>query len=433
MTSQQLRKTVPVGTRITEAFLRFNEWTPARKILLVGLIWLSAHVGFALIIPSTFVTEGGAMNSNVLMPILWKWILVQVIALGIVATYVNRNSASMFPVYIYMYSYGTLMVAYMYLMGLAAMFIAFPFILAAGYMTIFGFRGSIPLFGYIFLLMLTVALAQYQGHIPVAPIMSDISRETLNDARYMSYGILWVVASVLIVATLIGLTAMARDYAQNALARSNQLIRRYAPPAVAERIIAGEEATVDTPQRRRVTVLFSDISNFTEVADRVDPESIAEIINEYMSTMADTIDAHHGTLNEFAGDGLMALYGAPDDMAPEDQARRAIATARDMQAHMPELNRRWRKLGISQNLNIRVGINTGVLSVGSFGSQGRMTYTAIGLQTNLTARIESHCEAGGILISDATYQLICEEMECKPVGEVECKGVHFPVKVYAVT
>ncbi|MGH8458952.1 MAG: adenylate/guanylate cyclase domain-containing protein, partial [Nevskiales bacterium] len=105
--------------------------------------------------------------------------------------------------------------------------------------------------------------------------------------------------------------------------------------------------------------------------------------------------------------------------------------AQAMQARLPELNARWRKLGLGAALQIRVGINTGMVSVGSYGSEGRMTYTAIGLQTNIAARIQSHCEPGGILISDATWQLIHEAIECTPKGEVQCKGVHYPVAVYS--
>lgn len=102
-----------------------------------------------------------------------------------------------------------------------------------------------------------------------------------------------------------------------------------------------------------------------------------------------------------------------------------------MQAKIPELNEGWRKLGLGAKLKIRIGINTGMVSVGSYGSQGRMTYTAIGLQTNIASRIESKAEPGEILISDATYQLIGDNIPCEPRGEVVCKGVHFPVTVFA--
>ena len=208
-------------------------------------------------------------------------------------------------------------------------------------------------------------------------------------------------------------------------------IRRYMPPAVAKQIIAGNEASIAEPKRQRLTVLFCDIAGFTDMADRVEPEVMTEVLNEYMSSMANLIEQHGGTLNEFAGDGFMALFGAPDAMAPEDQVRSAVAAASEMQAKMPQLNEQWRKLGLGSELKVRIGINTGMVSVGSYGSQGRMTYTAIGLQTNIASRIESKAAAGETLISDASYQLIHDEINCEARGEVECKGVHFPVKVYA--
>ena len=221
------------------------------------------------------------------------------------------------------------------------------------------------------------------------------------------------------------------DLQKNQLEQAQSQIRRYIPPAVADQIIAGNEAAISEPKRQRVTVLFADIVGFTDIADRVEPEVMTEVLNDYMSAMADLIEQHGGTLNEFAGDGLMALFGAPEAMTPEDQARNAIQAAQAMQAKMPKLNEQWRKLGLGAELTTRIGINTGMVSVGSYGSQGRMTYTAIGLQTNIASRIESAAEPGKTLISDATWQLVSNEISCEPRGEVECKGVHFPIKVYS--
>lgn len=215
------------------------------------------------------------------------------------------------------------------------------------------------------------------------------------------------------------------------LERSATLIRRYVPPAVAERITAGAQDSVDVPQRRRVTILFSDIVGFTDIADRVDPETLTQVVGEYMATMAGIVEAHQGTLNEFAGDGLMALFGAPVELPVQHQALSAVAAAQVMQAALPGLNAGWRKLGLGTDLTIRIGINTGMASVGSYGSAGRMTYTAIGLQTNIAARIQAHCEPGGILLSEATWQLAGDQVPADPAGDVVCKGVHFPVSVYA--
>ncbi len=95
------------------------------------------------------------------------------------------------------------------------------------------------------------------------------------------------------------------------------------------------------------------------------------------------------------------------------------------------LNEGWFRLGIDEPLRTRIGINTGVLSVGTFGSAGRATYTAIGLQTNIAARIQAHSEPGGTLLSHSSWQLVKDQDPCEPRGEVTVKGVHFPIKVYA--
>lgn len=218
---------------------------------------------------------------------------------------------------------------------------------------------------------------------------------------------------------------------RNALDRSHRTIRRYIPPTVAEQIIAGNEAEISAPIRRRVTILFCDIVGFTEFVDRVEPEVVTQVINEYMAAMSQIVDAHSGTVNEFIGDGLMALFGAPVVLDAETQARQALQSAMAMQAKLPVLNRQWRKLGLGGALRIRIGINTGMVSVGSFGSEGRMTYTAIGLQTNIAARIQSYCEPDSILISEATYSLLDDWIACRRIADIDCKGVHYPVAVYA--
>jgi len=219
---------------------------------------------------------------------------------------------------------------------------------------------------------------------------------------------------------------------QRQLADSRDAIRRYVPPTVAERIIRGESASVEAPLRRRVTILFCDIAGFTDIADRVEPEVITQVLSDYLSAMSQLVDAAGGTLTEFAGDGLMALFGAPDEVMPIEQARRSIRAALAMQAKMRELGESWRVFGLGKALAVRIGINTGMVSVGSYGSQGRMTYTAVGLVTNIAARVEAGAEAGQILISESTYQLVRDEVDCTPRGGLDCKGVHYPVPVYAV-
>lgn len=224
---------------------------------------------------------------------------------------------------------------------------------------------------------------------------------------------------------------MIIGWQQQQLTQSRDAIQRYMPASVSRRIIEGETDSVEAPRRLRVTILFADIVGFTDIADRVEPEVMTEVLNDYMSTMADLIDAHDGTLNEFAGDGLMALFGAPQALQPTEQVQQAIAAAQAMQARLPTLNESWQRLGLGVEMKIRIGINTGMVSVGSYGSKGRRTYTAIGLQTNIAARIEASAPPGQILVSEASYQLIRDLLPCRFQGEIECKGVHYPIRVYA--
>ena len=192
---------------------------------------------------------------------------------------------------------------------------------------------------------------------------------------------------------------MRRQFvAQTPIAGEPVLLRRYAPGAVAERIESGDANAVGHPQRLRVTALSSDVAGFTALADQIDPESLSQIINEYMAAMSDVVESQGGVVTEFAGDGLMAIFGAPETFEPDEQVRRALSAATAMHARLGDLNKSWFQLGIEQPLQVRIGINTGMLSVGTFGSDGRATYTAIGLQMNVAARIQAQCEPGGILL-----------------------------------
>jgi class 3 adenylate cyclase len=218
---------------------------------------------------------------------------------------------------------------------------------------------------------------------------------------------------------------------QEELRTSRETIRRYVPRAVSDRIVSGDTHAIDVPARRLVTVVIADLVGFTPLAERVDAELLTEVTNGYMAAVSEIVDEHGGLVNEFAGDGLMAVFGAPDEMDPADQAVNAINAARAMQDRLPALNVRWQELGVAEPVQMRVGISTGVLSVGSFGSEGRVTYTAIGLHTNIAARLEAHCEPGGILMSGTTWELARDRVPCEPRGEVPCKGLREPVSAYS--
>jgi class 3 adenylate cyclase len=239
-------------------------------------------------------------------------------------------------------------------------------------------------------------------------------------------------APTIVVAAALIESGMRQQFAaQTQLQTAQRLLRRYAPAAVAARIESGDAESVGHPQRLRVTALSSDVAGFTALADRIDPESLSHIINEYVAVMSEVVESQHGVVTEYAGDGLMAIFGAPERLEPVDQVRHALSAASAMHARLAELTETWYHLGIEHPLKVRVGINTGMLSVGTFGSDGRATYTAIGLQMNVAARIQAECEPGRTLLSSASWHLIKDDVECEPLGEVTVKGVHFPISIYA--
>lgn len=276
--------------------------------------------------------------------------------------------------------------------------------------------------------------------VPVTQMISGVRRGDISLVGSWPYLAVLLTNSVLVIVAAAQIEAgMRRQFAalrtvarqQRLLEASQRLIRRYAPAAVAARIESGDAEAVGVPQRLRVTALSSDIAGFTVLADRLDPESLSQVINEYVGAMSDVIEGHQGVVTEFAGDGLMAIFGAPERLEPAEQVRAALAAASGMHDRLAELNESWPALGIEQSLHVRVGINTGVLSVGTFGSDGRATYTAIGLQMNIAARIQAHCEPGSILLSKSSWHLVKDEVDAEPLGEVTVKGVHFPINVYS--
>ena len=209
------------------------------------------------------------------------------------------------------------------------------------------------------------------------------------------------------------------------------LIRRYVPRAVSERIEGGDVAAVDQPRRLEVTVLLADLVAFTDLAESVDADLLTRVTNEYITAVTEVVEEYGGLVCEFAGDGTMAVFGAPEERDPHEQAVLAVGAAMALQERMPVLSSGWREAGAPQDMLLRIGISTGVLSVGSFGSAGRTTYTAMGSHTNIASRLESHCRPGGVLVSATTWQLARDTVDFAAEGVVRCKGVAEPVAVFS--
>jgi len=216
------------------------------------------------------------------------------------------------------------------------------------------------------------------------------------------------------------------------LARANELISRYVASQLAEQIKEGNYDLLERHARRKLTLFFSDIEGFAAVADRVEPEDLSSVLNEYLSEMTAVGKQYGATIDKFVGDAIMIFFGAPVSTSDRDHALRAVRMAMAMQERMVELRSKWVADGFEHPFHIRIGINTGQASIGNFGSRERMDYTAIGRQVNLAARLQAHCERDRILLSHSTWVLVKDAIACEPRGEIQVKGLQQPVTVYEV-
>jgi adenylate cyclase len=213
--------------------------------------------------------------------------------------------------------------------------------------------------------------------------------------------------------------------------KMKKLFGQYVSKDVYEQLVANPALARLGGQRREMTVLFSDIRGFTTVSERGQPEEIVGMLNEYFTRMVAIVFAHHGTLDKFVGDMVMALFGAPLD--DPDHADHAVAAALEMIDALAELNARWKAEGRAE-LDIGIGINTGPMIAGNIGSDAIMSYTVIGDAVNLGSRLESLNKQYGtrIIISDATRGRLTRPYRLNPLGDVVVKGKTRPVAIFEV-
>ena len=182
--------------------------------------------------------------------------------------------------------------------------------------------------------------------------------------------------------------------------------------------------------RRRISVLFCDLRGFTTISEGLTPEKVVQLLNEYFERMVEVVFRNKGTLDKFIGDGLMVIFGAPEDDTYQEE--NAVKAAIEMQSELRALSLKWKAEGV--DLRIGIGINSGPAIVGNIGSSRRMEYTAIGDTVNLASRLESATkELGvGILVSEYTHNALRGSFRFKNMGSVHVKGRMDPVLTYSV-
>ncbi|MDZ4801686.1 MAG: adenylate/guanylate cyclase domain-containing protein [Bryobacteraceae bacterium] len=207
---------------------------------------------------------------------------------------------------------------------------------------------------------------------------------------------------------------------------------RYVSQQVLDSVLVSGALPLLQGVRRNITVLFCDIRGFSTMSEQMPPEEVVQLLNEYFECMVEIIFRHQGTLDKFLGDGLMVIFGAPQE--DPEQEEHAIAAAVEMQRQLAVLRDKWRLEGRAP-IRVGIGIHSGSAIVGNIGSTQRMEYTAIGDTVNVASRLESATKELGtdILVSEHTYSAIRGSFNFRKVGPIQVKGRTAAVQVYALS
>lgn len=212
---------------------------------------------------------------------------------------------------------------------------------------------------------------------------------------------------------------------------SKQLAKFLSPQVYQSIFESGQEVKVAS-KRKKLTVFFSDIAGFTEIADRLESEELTRLINHYLTEMSRIALECGGTIDKYMGDGIMIFFGDPESRGTKADALSCVEMAISMRERLGSLAEIWHQRGIEEPLRVRMGIHTGYCTVGNFGSEDRMDYTIMGGGANTASRLETAADSDEILISQETFTLVRDVISCRERGSIQLKGMAYPVSSYAV-
>ena len=219
---------------------------------------------------------------------------------------------------------------------------------------------------------------------------------------------------------------------------TESILKRFLPEAIANKAAAGKLTLDLNPELQWVTILFCDLVGFTNLSTKLEVNLLSELLNEYLEAMAQAVFEQGGTIDKFLGDAVMALFGAPEALSPQEQSQRAIATAQAMYRYLQPINQKWQAQGIGvaehlPSLQLRCGIHQGDAVVGMFGGQQRKDYTAIGQVVNIAARLEKNAAPDSILVSETVlHNLVLPEYQKIPPQSLKLKGIEQDFIAYSL-
>jgi adenylate cyclase len=301
-------------------------------------------------------------------------------------------------------------------------------------------RPSAPKIGlrWIALGLLVVCLFYFADLVSmlVLPVLTSMQEATTLMGT-LHRNLSWLVVLFAMIAISRGFIELRR--AQIELAEKNELLAdlssklaKFLPSQLYNSIFTGTHTTRVAAKRKKLTIFFSDIANFTETTDRLESEELTNLLNQYLTEMSKIAVSYGATIDKYMGDGIMGFFGDPASRGSKEDAIVCVKMAIAMQRRMRELQLNWLDLGSEKPFQLRIGVNTGFCTVGNFGSEDRMDYTIIGNEVNLAARLQSHAELGGILVAHETSSLIKDTILTEEQEALSVKGFAHPVRVYRV-
>lgn len=209
-------------------------------------------------------------------------------------------------------------------------------------------------------------------------------------------------------------------------------LSKYLAPQVYQSIFSGRQDVTLETKRKKLTIFFSDIKDFTRTTEDLQAEDLASILNEYFTEMSAIALEHGATIDKFIGDAILIFFGDPETKGVQEDAKACVRMAIAMQRRMIALQESWSDRGYAKPFHMRIGITTGFCNVGNFGSKDRMDYTVIGGEVNLAARLESQADPDGILLSYETYALVRAMVDAEERPSVEAKGIRREIRPFAL-
>ena len=214
------------------------------------------------------------------------------------------------------------------------------------------------------------------------------------------------------------------------LTRQTFNLSKYLSPTIRRAMLSGKRTTLES-QDKNVTIFFSDLSGFTQLAERLEADDSALFLNIYLTEMSEIATRFGGTIDKIIGDSIMVFFGDPESRGIKNDALSCVSMALAMRKAMTKLKNRWQAVGIENPSSIRMRINSGLCKVGHFGTEHHLTYTLLGRSVNLASRLESAADNDEILISFSTYSLVKDIVNCVPKGQLAIKGFSQPIIAYS--